>query len=70
MSVGSALSDVVEAVVAAVVMVVLSILSFFFVVYVVRAGSGIAGVSASGGDLVLSAAIIVAASILAGVRQA
>ncbi len=68
MGLQNTLSGVVEDVIAAVIMVVLAVLSFFFVVYVVQAGSGIAGVQAGAGDIVLSAAIIVAAAILAGVN--
>lgn len=68
MSVMKALSGVVENVVAAVVMLVLSVLSFFLVVYVVNVGSRIAAVDAPGGFVVLSAALIVAAGIIAGVR--
>lgn len=64
-SVTAALSDFVQNLVAFVLMIVLAIISFFFTVFVVDAGAGLAG---HGGDefVVLSAALLVAAAILAG----
>lgn len=64
----SVLSDIVENLVASVVMLVFAILSFFVLVFVVEAGAGIAGVQAGGGYLVLSAAVIAAAGIIAGIK--
>jgi|GEM_PF-1889086 hypothetical protein len=60
-----ALSDFVQNLVAFVMMIVLAIVSFFFTVFVVDIGAGFAGY---GGNeyVVLSAALLVAAAILAG----
>ncbi len=68
-SIGDALSNVVGSVVAAIVMVVLAVLSFFFVVFVVGNGAALAGYTPGGDFVVLSTAIIVAATILSGVMQ-
>lgn len=64
-SITAALSDFVQNLIAFVLMIVLAIISFFFTVFVVDVGAGFAG---HGGDefVVLSAALLVAAAILAG----
>lgn len=66
MKVTEALSDLLENTVAFVVLILLGIVSFFVTVFVVQTGAGIAGYSPSGNYVVLSSALIVAASILAG----
>ncbi len=66
--IGSALSDLVENIVAFVVMIILGIIGFYLTVFVVTSGSSMAGVSAGGDFVVLSAALIVAASIIGGMR--
>lgn len=65
-SIGSIISDLVENMVAFVVMLVLGILAFYLTVFVVASGSGLAGFSPSGDFIVLSAALIVTASIIGG----
>lgn len=64
-SITAALSDFVQNLVAFVLMIILAIISFFFTVFVVDMGAGFAG---HGGDeyVVLSAALLVAAAIIAG----
>lgn len=66
MSVKEALSDLVENTVAFIVLILLGIVSFFITVFVVQTGAGLAEISASGDYIVISAALIVASSILAG----
>lgn len=66
MSVKEALSDLVENTVAFIVLILLGIISFFITVFVVQTGAGLAEISASGDYIVISAALIVASSILAG----
>ncbi|QGA79990.1 hypothetical protein [Candidatus Nanohalobium constans] len=63
-----ALSDMVESVVAFVVLIILGIISFFITTFIVVAGADLAGVTAGGDFVVLSAAIIVAASLIGGSR--
>lgn len=65
--VGQALSELFENIVAFLVMVILGILSFFLIVFVVDMGAGLANVAAGGDFIVLSAALIVAASIIGGI---
>ena len=62
----NALSELVESVVAFVVMILLGVISFFVTVFVVNTGSEMANISPSGDFVVLSAALLVAASVLAG----
>ncbi len=69
MGVMNVLSDLVESVVAFVVLLLLAVVSFFVTVFVVKTGSGLAGYSPSGDFVVLSAALLVAASILAGMMN-
>lgn len=66
MGVMKALEDLVDSVVAFVVLIALGIVSFYITVFVVTTGAGLANVSVSGDYVVLSAALIVASSILAG----
>ncbi len=68
MAVADILSDLVENVVAFVVLILLGIISFFVTTFIVVAGADLAGVTASGDFVVLSAALIVAASLLGGAR--
>jgi hypothetical protein len=68
MGVMDTLSDLVENVVAFIVLIVLGILSFFLTTFIVVMGADLAGVTAGGDFVVLSAAIIVAASLLGGSR--
>ena len=65
----TALEDLMENFVAFLLMIVLSILSFFVVVFVVQTGAGLASLDPSGDFIVLSTAIMVAASILAGIMN-
>lgn len=65
-SVVEALENLVESVVAFVVIILLGILSFYVTVFVVATGSDLAGIAPSGDFLVLSASLIVVASMLAG----
>ncbi len=69
MSVGRVLSDLVENLVAGVVMLVFAILSFFVTVFVVSTGAGLAGYQPDGNFAVLSATILVAATIVAGLMK-
>lgn len=55
-----------ESVVAFVVLILLGILSFYVTVFVVSTGSDLAGIAPSGDFIVLSASLIVVASMLAG----
>lgn len=66
MNVTEALSDLVENTVAFIVLILLGIISFFITVFVVQTGAGLAEISPSGDFVVISSALIVAASILAG----
>ncbi len=63
------LGDLVQNVVAGVVMLVFAILSFFVTVFVIGTGAQLAGYSPDGNFAVLSAAIIAAATILAGLMK-
>lgn len=69
MSVMRVLSELVENVVAFVVMILLGVISFFVTVFVVKTGSGMAGYTPSGDFVVLSSALLVASSIVAGVMN-
>ena len=69
MSLGEALSDLVENVVAGVVMLVFAILSFFVTVFVISTGAQLAGYTPDGNFVVLSATILVASTILAGLMK-
>lgn len=68
-SIGGALSDLFGNVIAVIVLLVLAILGFFLTVFVVSSGAGVAGFAPSGDFVVLSAAIITAASVLGGIMQ-
>ncbi len=68
MGVMNALEELVDSVVAFVVLIALGIVSFYITVFVVTTGASLANVSVSGNYVVLSAALIVASSILAGRR--
>lgn len=69
MAIGRALSDLVENAVAFVVLILLGIVSFFVTVFVVQAGSALAGYTPTADFVVISSALIVAASILAGAMK-
>lgn len=69
MSVRGALGDLVENVVAGVVMLVFAVLSFFVTVFVVSTGAQLAGYTPSGDFAVLSATILVASTIIAGLMK-
>jgi hypothetical protein len=64
-----ALGNLVENFVAAVVMLVFAIISFFLTVFVVDTGANLANISPSGDFIVLSATILVASTILAGLMK-
>ena len=63
------LRGLVSNVVAFVVMVALAIATFFITVFVVDVGAGLAEVDPSGDFIVLSATILVASTILAGIMN-
>jgi len=65
MGIKQALEGLVDSVVAFVVLIALGIVSFYITVFVVTTGANLANVSVSGNYVVLSAALIVASSILA-----
>lgn len=69
MSLGAALNDLVENVVAGVVMLVFAILSFFVTVFVISTGAQLAGYTPDGNFAVLSATILVASTIIAGLMK-
>lgn len=64
--VSETLSELVRNIVAFAVMIVMAIIAFYFTVFVVITGARFAGMDASGDFVVLSAALLVAAAILAG----
>lgn len=64
--VSETLSELVRNIVAFAVMIVMAIIAFYFTVFVVITGARFAGMNASGDFVVLSAALLVAAAILAG----
>jgi len=69
LNIAKILGDLVENVIAVIVMLIFAILSFFVVVFVVNTGAGLAEVQADGEFVILSASIIVAATILAGLMK-
>lgn len=69
-SVMNALEGLVSNVVASLVMVLLAIVTFFVTVFVVDQGAALAGYTDLSGDfVVLSATILVASTILAGIMN-
>lgn len=69
MSVGKALGDLVENIVTGTVMLVFAILSFFVTVFVISTGAQLAGYTPDGNFAVLSATILVASTIIAGLMK-
>lgn len=69
MSVGKALGNLVDNIVAGAVMLVFAILSFFVTVFVVSSGAQLAGYTPDGNFVVLSATILVASTIIAGLMK-
>lgn len=69
MTIASELGDLVDNVVAGAVMLVFAILAFFLTVFVVGTGAQLAGYQPDGNFAVLSAAIMVASTILAGLMK-
>lgn len=69
MGVGRVLGDLVENLVAGIVMLVFAILSFFVTVFVISTGAGLAGYTPDGNFAVLSATILVASTIVAGLMK-
>lgn len=69
MNIAKALGGLVENVVAGFVMLVFAILSFFVTVFVVSTGAQLAGYAPDGNFVVLSATILVASTILAGLLK-
>jgi|GEM_PF-548064 hypothetical protein len=63
------LQGMVESIIDFVVLIVLGIISFYITVFVIITGANLAEVTVAGNYVVLSAALIVAASILAGRRK-
>ncbi|MFB6192663.1 MAG: hypothetical protein ABEK00_00255 [Candidatus Nanohaloarchaea archaeon] len=66
MSIMDALAELFESVVAYVVMILLGVVSFFVTVFMVKYGAELAGYAPGGDFAVLSAALLVAASMLSG----
>lgn len=64
-TIGQALSEFVQNFVAFILLIVLGVVAFFFAVFIVDWGASLAGYE-NHDDVVLSAAILVAAAILAG----
>lgn len=56
----------VGSIIASIIMLIVAVLSFFITVFIVRAGTGLAGYSPSGDFIALSAAILAAGAIAAG----
>lgn len=69
MSVTSALNDLVENVVTGAIMLLFAILSFFVTVFVISTGAQLAGYTPDGNFAVLSATILVASTIIAGLMK-
>lgn len=65
----NALEGLVESVIDFVVLIILGIIAFYVTVFVIITGAGMADVAVTGDFVVLSAALIVASSILAGRRK-
>jgi hypothetical protein len=63
------LRGLVENVIAGVVMLIFAILSFFVTVFVVSTGASLAGFTPDGNFVVLSATILAASTILAGLMK-
>jgi len=69
MSLTETLGGLVENIVSGVVMLVFAILSFFVTVFVISTGAQLAGYMPDGNFAVLSASILVASIILAGLMK-
>ncbi|WEL19701.1 hypothetical protein [Candidatus Nanohalococcus occultus] len=69
MNIAKALGSLAENVIAGFVMLVFAILAFFVTVFVVSTGAGLAGYTPDGNFVVLSATILVASTILAGLMK-
>lgn len=69
MSLVDTLGDIATNVIASVVMLVFAVLSFFVTVFVVSTGAQLAGYTPDGNFAVLSATILVAATIIAGLMK-
>lgn len=69
MNLGKILGDLASNVIAGVVMLVFAILSFFVTVFVISTGAELAGYTPDGNFAVLSATILVAATIIAGLMN-
>jgi hypothetical protein len=69
LSIADALGELVENVVTGVVMLIFAILSFFVTVFVISTGAQLAGYTPDGNFAVLSASILVASTILAGLMK-
>lgn len=63
------LQGMMESIIDFIVLIVLGIVSFYVTVFVIITGANLADVAVAGDYVVLSAALIVAASILAGRRK-
>lgn len=64
-----AVSGLAESILDFIVLIILGIISFYITVFVIITGANLANVSVGGNFVVLSAALIVSASILAGRRK-
>lgn len=69
MNLGKTLSDLLENLLAGTVMLVFAILSFFVTVFVISTGAQLAGYQPDGNFAVLSATILVASTIIAGLMK-
>ncbi len=68
MNMGKAMEKIGRSLLSAIVMLVVSIVAFFITIFVVSTGASLAGFEPAGEFVVLSATVLVAASILAGGR--
>ena len=69
MNLRKTLNDLVENLLAGTVMLVFAILSFFVTVFVISSGAQLAGYQPDGNFAVLSATILVASTIIAGLMK-
>jgi hypothetical protein len=69
MNIANALGDLVNNIVASVLMLVFAILGFFVTVFVISTGAQLAGYTPDGNFAVLSATILVASTIIAGLMK-
>ena len=69
MNLGKAFGDLFENIVASVLMLIFAVLGFFVTVFVISTGAQLAGYTPDGNFAVLSASILVASTIIAGLMK-